>query len=122
MTPSTNTVEPLSVPEFKPKVPEFILGLCGESPEGKVRRYLLERMDVQDQQTAWLVRNALAENRELRRIEARVTEIELEARDVRAWRNTLTGKWGLIGAAAAIAFTALVASLCQRLLGSIFGR
>ena len=109
----TNHVEPLEAPAFTANVPALILDLCDDSPEGKIRRHLLEALNVQEQQTTWLIRNAVAENKELREIEARVNVVEVETRDVRDWKNTLTGKWGIIGAAIVIVFTAVVGAICK---------
>lgn len=119
---SNGTFVPIEEKEFTPKVPALILELCDATPEGRIRRHLLEQLNVQEQQTAWLIQNALIENRELREVESRVNLVEAETRDVRDWKNTLTGKWGVLGAALIILFTAVVGAVCKTVADKLVGR
>lgn len=110
---ATGTLEPIDPPDFSAKVPGPLLEMCGDSPEGQIRRYLLESQSVQEQQTSWLCRNAVAENKELREIESRVNKVESEVRDVVDWKNTLTGKGAIVGAAVFILMSAIVGAACK---------
>lgn len=116
---SAARLEPLEAPEFRPNVPEPLLGMCDDSAEGHIRRYLLESNSKQEQQTAWLCRNAVEENKELRRIEERVNEAETEIKSVMVWKDTLTGKAAILGATLFIVASAIVGTALKVLLDAV---
>ena len=106
-------VEPLVAPEFKSVVPEPLLELCKDTDEGHIRRYLLESNSRQEEATKWLCVQTVKENKSLRDIEARLNEAESEIKAVVEWKNTLTGKSAVAGAAIFILLSAIVGAACK---------
>ena len=95
--------------------------MCSDNAEGHIRRYLLESNSRQEEATKWLCQQTVKENKSLRDIEARVNEAEAEIRSVVEWKNTLTGKWVVIGAALVILFTAVVGAICKTVADKLTG-
>lgn len=109
-------------PEFHSKVPAPLLALCNDSPEGQIRRYLLECASVQEQQTAWLVRVNADEAKSLRSLSTRVAKTEEEVRQVLDWKATLTGKNAILGAVLFIVASAMAGAACKAAIDAMTGK
>lgn len=91
----------LAVPAFKSSIPQHLLVKLPET-----ERYIVEALSKAEQQYAWLVDQALENNRQMVETEKRVTINE-------RWREAVTSKWSLLLGVVVVIAPVLVKSLFE---------
>lgn len=123
-----NRYEPVVEKEFKSTIPPHLLGKLSDS-----ERYLVETMSKLESQFNWAVVAILQNNRHVRDCDTRLTTLEENAETGEQasasskeykdkldklwdWKQSVSGKWGILGAVGIVILSVVLKFLLDLLL------